>query len=179
MAIFVHWDPATAGVDSATLPEQVPLTGVNSSRSANNLVDPPLYIRHTLRSIHRVQPAQPLVVRNQRRGLLLVSVQPRRHNFFAIVRPLLEFAAVGVAASLHLWRSVENIINLAANLARSPAGDSPQHQRRADAPLNHQRRFVAMLRQQDTQILRLRHRARKAIEHETMPTVRLLDAFRD
>jgi len=36
-----------------------------------------------------------------------------------------------------------------------------------------------MLRQQDAQILRLGHRSRKAVEHEAVPAVRLLDAIRD
>ncbi len=49
---------------------------------------------------------------------------------------------------------------------------------RIDREVHHHRRLVTMLPQHHAQVLRLRHRSWKAVEHETVPTVRLLDTVR-
>ncbi len=76
---------------------------------------------HALCRIHRIQQPQPLVVRDQGRSLLLVRGQTRRYDFFAVIRPLNQFAAVVIALPCNLWRIIVNIVNLAANLAEPAA----------------------------------------------------------
>jgi len=48
--------------------------------------------------------------------LLLIRLQTRADDFFAIIRPLDQLAAVGVANSFDLGRALVNIINLAPTL---------------------------------------------------------------
>src|ERR1700676_4116683 len=117
---------------------------------------------HALRGVHIVKQAQPSVIRNQWLGLLLVRPQPRPYNFFPVVRPLLELPAVTIAASFDLRRALEKIVNLAPRLARPPAGDAPENERRIDQQVNHERPPIPMLLQQLAQILRLSDGSRES-----------------
>src|ERR1700675_932741 len=134
---------------------------------------------HALRGVHIVKQAQPSVIRNQWLGLLLVRPQPRPYNFFPVVRPLLELPAVTIAASFDLRRALEKIVNLAPRLARPPAGDAPENERRIDQQVNHERPPIPMLLQQLAQILRLSDGSRKSVEHKTVRTIRPLNALRN
>ena len=131
---------------------------------------------HALRGVHIVKQAQPSVVRHQRLGLLVIRLQPRRYNFFPVVRPLQQFPAIVVAAPFCLWRALVKIINLAARLAHAPASDAPENQSRIDDQMNHERPPKSMLLQQLAQVLRLSDGPRKSVEHKTVRTIRLLDA---
>ena len=113
------------------------------SRSAHNLEHPLRYFFHALRSVHVKQTAQPPVIRHQRCGLLFVRLQPRPDNFFPIVRPLFQLAAIAIATSFHLRRALVNIVNLASHLAHAPTGDAPQHQRRVKREVHDGRACVA------------------------------------
>src|SRR6266446_497267 len=67
---------------------------VNSARPAHNVEHLPLHFVDAFRGIHLVQASQPAVICNQRLGLHFVSMQPGPDNFFAIIWPLLQFAAI-------------------------------------------------------------------------------------
>src|SRR5690348_12168799 len=136
-----------------------------------SLPDLLFHFAHALGRVHVVKQAQPPVVRNQGRCLLLIRTQPRRHNFYAVVRPLKKLSAVKIAAPLGLRGTVVEIINLAARLARAPAGDAPENQSRIDRQMNHDRPPETMLLQQLTQVLRLSDGTRKAVEHKTVRTI--------
>src|SRR4029077_15980726 len=129
-----------------------------------SLPDLLLHFRHALGGVHVVKQAEPPVVSNQGRRLLFVRPQPRRYNFFAVVRPLKKLAAVHIAAPLGLRGTVVEIINLSARLARAPASDAPENQGRIDRQMNHDRPPETMLLQQLAQVLRLSDGARKTVE---------------
>src|SRR5580658_5951271 len=134
---------------------------------------------HALRGVHLVKQAQPPVVRNQRLGLLVIRLQPRRYNFFPVVRPLQQLAAVRIAAPFDSRRTFEEIVNLAARLAHAPAGDAPENQVRINDQVNHERTPESTLLQQLAQVLRLSDGSRKTVENKTVRTIRPLDAFPD
>src|SRR5207249_1177535 len=154
------------------LPQPDPRQPNRLARIADNLEHALLHFFNALRGVHVVQAPEPPVVRHQRLGQLLVSLEPRRYNFFPVVRPLYQLSTVIVAAAIHFWRALVNIINLVAHLTHAPAGDAFQHQRRIQRKMHHQRRPVTVLPQQDTQVLRLRDGPGKPVKHKAMRTIR-------
>src|SRR5579859_5657660 len=126
------------------------------------------HVFHALGGVHVVEQTQPPVISNQWRCLLLVSPQPRSYNFFPVVRPLQELAAVMIAASFDLRRALEKIINLATGLAQAPAGDPPENQGGIDHQVNHERPPVTMLLPQPAQIPRPSDGSPKPVKHKTV-----------
>ena len=118
-------------------------------RPAHDFQHLPLHVFNALRRVDLVQAAQPAVIRRQRRGLLLVRLQPRADNLFPVIRPLLQLAAIVVATQIAFRPALVNILNLPAPFAHAPAGDPLQQQRRIDDKMHHQRRLVAVLPQQN------------------------------
>src|SRR6266404_4631401 len=171
----MHDEPGTVHLFELITAAQMNRHLFTSTRPAHNVEHLPLHFVDALRGVHLVQASQPPVIRYQRLGLPFIRLQPRPDNFFAIVRPLLQLAAILVAAQIAFRRAHVNIINLPAYLAHAPAGDPPQQQLRINHKVHHQRRLVPILPQQTHQVLRLRHGPGKPVKHKTVRAIRLLD----
>src|SRR6516162_7421858 len=150
-----------------------------SANTTQSLQDVRLHFLNALARINIVKKPKPPVVRHQGRGLFLVRLQPWLYYFFAIVRPLVQVAAIDIANSLDLRRTIENIVNLAALLTDPSPGQSPHEHGVTDDQVNHKRLMQAILLQQFTQILRLGDGSRKTVKYATVSTIGPLDAFRD
>src|SRR5258707_39285 len=171
----MHNEPGTVHLFDLVTAAKMNRHLFTSTVPRQNVEPLPLHFVDAFRGVHLVQATQPAVIRHQRLGLLFIRLQPGSDNFFAIVRPLLQLAAILVAAQIAFRRALVNIINLPAYLAHAPAGDPPQQQLRINHKVHHQRRLVPILPQQTHQVLRLRHGPGKPVKHKTVRAVRLLD----
>src|SRR5258708_25066135 len=147
--------------------------GVNSTRGVHALENPACHFVYALCGVYFAQPPQPPVVCDQRCSLLLVRLQPRPDYFLPVVLPQLKLSAVVIALPCHFRRAIEDIINLTAHLTHPPPSDPAHQQPRVNREVNDHRLPLPMLLQHLTQVLRLRHRARKTAKPKTMPPVRL------
>src|ERR1700692_5022151 len=91
-------------------------------RLAHYLENPLRNLFHALSRVHIFQAPQPPVVGCQRRGHLGVRFEPRRYDFFAVIRALHQLAAVSVADPRYLRGAIVNIVNLATRLAHTAPG---------------------------------------------------------
>src|SRR2546430_2581783 len=113
------------------------------------------------------------VVVDQRRGLVRVLAQPLGDDIGLVVVALVQLAAAAVA-DLDVGGRLElDVPDLAAAPALPPAGQPPDHLVVVDHQLHHEIELGTEVGQQLVQRDRLRHRAREAVEQETVAGIGL------
>src|SRR5262249_36607617 len=111
--------------------------------------------------------------------LLVVDVEPVLNHFRAIVVPLDQLRTALVALARHSRRLRLDVIDGAALRASAPARKPANELRVGDVKKHGAVDFATLLGQERVERLRLRERARKAVENEPWFAVRLARSLFD
>src|SRR5947207_3063747 len=115
------------------------------------------------------------IIVNQRFGLTLVGHLALPNSLLLVIGAVNQWTAIQVTDSLPLRGPEVNVVDRAANRASASAGGPLDDHFRVDPKIHYQRRPAPFSLEDAVEKLCLAQRARKAVENEPPPAVRLLD----
>src|SRR5581483_783203 len=134
--------------------------------SAEHFLDAVEDVVHRAFAVDRGELVLLLVVVDQRRGLVLIDLEALADHFLVVVRALHELAAVVIADALLLRRAVVDVVEMAADAAGAPAREPLDQAVELHVQQDRLVQRLALGLEHLVERLRLRERAREAVEDE-------------